>query len=37
MRGAEEGSIVEGLDCAFVVEIVDKYFFSCFPVHGIKF
>ena len=37
MRCADKGSIVVSLDCAFVIGIVNKNFFPCFSVHGIKF
>ena len=37
MGCAEKGNIVESLDGTFVVEVVNKNFFPCFPVYGIKF
>ena len=37
MRCAEKGSVVEGLDCAFIIKIVNKDFFPCSPVHGVEF
>ena len=37
MRCGEKGNVVVSLDCAFVIEIVNKNNSSGFPVYGVEF